>query len=38
LQTVERITGLSLSKPKDLTTLTLAIQWCRGPEGLKVWR
>ena len=38
LQTVERITGLSLSKPKDLTTLTLAMEWCRGPEGLNVWR
>jgi hypothetical protein len=38
LQTVERITGLSLSKPKDLTTLTLAMEWCRGPGGIKLYQ
>lgn len=37
LLAVERITGLSLGKPKDLTTLTLAMEWRRGPEGLKAW-
>ncbi|HET6502397.1 MAG TPA: helix-turn-helix domain-containing protein [Amycolatopsis sp.] len=33
LQAVERITGLSLSRPRDLATLTLAMEWLRGPAG-----
>jgi len=35
LHTVERVTGLSLSKPKDIATLTLAMQWRRTSENLK---
>jgi hypothetical protein len=33
LQAVERLTGLSLSRPRDLATLTLAMEWLRGPAG-----
>lgn len=38
LSTVERITGLSLSKPRDLATIALAMEWRRGPEGASAWR
>lgn len=38
LSTVERITGLSLSTPRDLATIALAMEWRRGPEGIKAWR
>lgn len=38
LNTVERVTGLSLSKPKDIATLALAMQWHRASEGLKTTR
>lgn len=31
LQTVERVTGLSLSKPRDVAALSLALAWFRGP-------
>ena len=31
LQTVERITGLSLSKPRDVAAISLAMAWIRGP-------
>lgn len=31
--TIERVTGLSLQRPKDLATLTLAMEWGRGPGG-----
>jgi DNA-binding PucR family transcriptional regulator len=37
LQTVERVTGLSLSKPRDVATIALAMEWRRGPEGMKAW-
>jgi len=33
LQTVERITGLSLSKPKDVAAITLAMASRYGPDG-----
>jgi hypothetical protein len=33
LQAVERATGLSLTRPKDIATLTLAMEWRRGPHG-----
>jgi hypothetical protein len=33
LQVVERTTGLSLTRPKDIATLTLAMEWRRGPDG-----
>lgn len=33
LQAVERVTGLRLSRPRDLATLTLAMEWLRGPSG-----
>jgi hypothetical protein len=31
LQTVERITGLSLSRPRDVAAVSLAMAWFRGP-------
>lgn len=37
LSTVERITGLSLSKPRDIASITLAMEWRRGPAGIKTW-
>jgi hypothetical protein len=37
LQIVERVTGLSLSKPRDVATIALAMEWHRGPEGKKSW-
>jgi DNA-binding PucR family transcriptional regulator len=33
LQTVERVTGLSLSRPRDVAAITLAMAWRRGPLG-----
>lgn len=33
LQAVERMTGLNLSRPRDLATLALAVEWLRGPSG-----
>jgi PucR-like helix-turn-helix protein/diguanylate cyclase with GGDEF domain len=33
LQSIERITGLCLSRPRDLATLALAMEWLRGPAG-----
>lgn len=37
LHTVERVTGLSLSRPRDLATITLAMAWRRGPVGRHDW-
>jgi DNA-binding PucR family transcriptional regulator len=37
LQTVERVTGLSLSRPRDVAAITLAMAWRRGPVGRKDW-
>lgn len=31
LRTVERVTGLSLARPQDIATITLAMAWRRGP-------
>jgi hypothetical protein len=36
LQAVERITGLSLSRPRDLATLALAVEWLNGPGTRQV--
>lgn len=33
LRQAESLTGLSLARPKDLATLVLAMEWCRGREG-----
>jgi hypothetical protein len=33
LQTAERLSGLDLSRPDDLATMTLALAWMRGPSG-----
>jgi DNA-binding PucR family transcriptional regulator len=37
LQTVERVTGLSLSRPRDVAAITLAMAWRRGPVGRNDW-
>jgi hypothetical protein len=37
LQTVERVTNLSLSRPRDVAAITLAMAWRRGPVGRKDW-
>lgn len=37
LQTVERVTGLSLSSPRDVAAIALAMAWRRGPVGQKDW-
>jgi DNA-binding PucR family transcriptional regulator len=36
LQTVERITGLSLSKPTDVAAVSLAMAWFRGAERRQI--
>jgi hypothetical protein len=33
LQSAERLCGLDFSRPADLATMTLAIEWLRGPSG-----
>ncbi|WP_160148802.1 PucR family transcriptional regulator [Amycolatopsis alkalitolerans] len=33
LQSLERITGLQLSRPRDLATVALAVAWLRGSAG-----
>jgi DNA-binding PucR family transcriptional regulator len=33
LQTVERVTGLDLSKPRDTALLAMAVDWLRSPAG-----
>jgi len=33
LQTVERVTGLSLARPQDVAAIALAMAWRRGPIG-----
>jgi DNA-binding PucR family transcriptional regulator len=35
LQTVERVTNLSLSRPRDIAAVALAMAWRRGPVGKK---
>jgi len=37
LQLVERLTGRSLHSPRDLASLTLAVEWARGPDGWTDW-
>ena len=37
LQTVERVTGLSLSTPHDVAVIALAMAWRRGPVGTRDW-
>jgi PucR C-terminal helix-turn-helix domain len=37
LQTVERVTGLSLARPQDVGALVLAMAWRRGPVGREAW-
>lgn len=37
LQTVERVTGLSLSRPRDVAAIALAMAWRRGPVGRNDW-
>jgi hypothetical protein len=37
LQTVERVTSLSLSRPRDVAAITLAMAWRRGPVGKNDW-
>jgi hypothetical protein len=36
LQAIERITGLSLSRPRDLAALALAVEWLNGPGSRPV--
>lgn len=37
LQTVERVTSLSLSRPRDVASIALAMAWRRGPVGSNDW-
>lgn len=37
LQTVERLTSLSLSRPSDVAAIALAMAWRRGPIGKSDW-
>jgi len=37
LHTVERVTGLSLSKPRDIAVLALAMAWRNGAAGRRNW-
>lgn len=37
LQTAERVTSLSLSKPRDVAAIALAMAWRRGPVGRNDW-
>ena len=37
LHTVERVTGLSLSKPRDIAAIALAMAWRNGAAGRRTW-